>query len=185
MRSKWLLAVFLIGTSLGWAQSSASQTPATGGQSGSSAGTQTSGAPRSSMRGTEAGQDRKGMHAQHMQAMQNDLAKMRSLLDQMKSNVAGMNAKDRAAMQPNVQLWQMLIDHMGQMTQHMSAMQGQGGMGMMTGSTGSRHMGCCSGMQSGGSCGMQGQTGGHSGMNHGAAAPSPPTTNNPPTPPQR
>lgn len=60
----------------------------------------------------------------HMQGMKQQVAKMQSLLDQMKSNANGMTGANKQAMQVNVQLWQMMIDHMNQMVEHMSSMGG-------------------------------------------------------------
>jgi hypothetical protein len=128
-------------------------------------------APRPPQRGTEGSSEDRTRMQQHMQSMQKDLAKMRSLLDQMKTNTAAFTGKEKAAMEANVQLWQMMVDHMSQMAEHMQSMQGHGAMGMS----------------------------GHSGMHHGtggshdhgnmqgpaSAAPSAPTSNNPPTPPNR
>ncbi len=62
-----------------------------------------------------------GMH-DHMQDMKQSVAKMKSLLEQMKANAAGLSGKDKAAMDANVQLWQMMIDHMDQMANHMGMM---------------------------------------------------------------
>jgi hypothetical protein len=86
--------------------------------------------------GAVHGQHHGTAHAQHMQGMQDmsqSVAKMQTLLDQMKTNVAGMSGKQKAAMQANVDLWQMMIDHMKQMSEHMS------GMGMMGGHEGMMH----------------------------------------------
>ena len=71
--------------------------------------------------GAQAG-DMHAMHEHEMAQMKEQIAKMRALLDQMKTNVAGMKGKDKDAMQANAELWQMMIDHMDQMMQHMSSM---------------------------------------------------------------
>lgn len=167
--SKLLLAVVMSLAPLAWTQSTTPQTPPPGAQTGSSAGSQSSTAPRPPQRGMEGSSEDRMRMQQHMQAMQNDLAKMRSLLEQMKSSAAGLSGNEKTAMEANVQLWQMMIDHMSQMAEHMSSM--QGGMGMS------------------GHSGMKHKTGGA--HNHGnmqgpaSAAPSSPESNNPPTPPER
>lgn len=70
------------------------------------------------------------MHAQMMEQMKQNLQKMKSLLQEMKTNAAGLTGKEKAAMDANVQLWQMMIDHMDQMVNQMSSMHGgmKGGM---------------------------------------------------------
>jgi len=114
-----VLTAVLVTAVAGWSQSQPAQTPPQGAQQQSGAGMQK---PMGS--GMAKGQ-MKGMQAQHMQEMKESLAKMRTLLDQMKANAAGMSGKDKAAMEDNVQLWEMMLQHMEQMQQHMSAMQGR------------------------------------------------------------
>ena len=101
------------------------QTPPPGaqGQSGAGATTSTQAKP-----GTHAGMGMGAMHAQHMQEMQKNVAQMESLLNNMRANLASMDPKDQPAMRNNIELWQMMIDHMKQMAQHMESM---GGPGMM------------------------------------------------------
>lgn len=147
---KILLAVVMSAVSLTWAQSTA---------------------PRPPQRGTEGSSENRMDMQQHMQSMQKDLVKMRSLLDQMKANTASLTGKEKAAMEANVQLWQMMVDHMSQMVEHMQSMEGHGGMGM--GAHSDMHHGTAG---SHGHGNMQGPA---------TAAPSAPTSNNPPTPPQR
>lgn len=126
---------------------------------------------RPPQRGTEGSSEDRTTMQQHMQSMQKDLAKMRSLVDQMKTSSGSLTGNEKSAMEANVQLWQMMVDHMSEMAEHMQSMQGRGGMGMS------------------GHPGMQHGTGGshkHGNMQGPAsAAPSAPTSNNPPTPPNR
>ncbi len=69
------------------------------------------------------GQDGMGaMHGQHTQDMKQSIARMKALLDLMKANAAGLSGKEKAAMDANVQLWQMMIDHMEEMANHMGMM---------------------------------------------------------------
>ena len=80
------------------------------------------------------------MHMQHMQQMkqmQKELEQMRGLVKQLRATSAGMNAKDKAAVELNAQLWDAMLNHMdnnmkqmhemsgGMMHEHM--MQGEGG----------------------------------------------------------
>jgi hypothetical protein len=87
------------------------------------------------MQGAQGNANMRAMHEKHMQEMEQNLAKMKTLLEQMKSNAADLKGKDKAAMDANVQLWQMMIDHMEQMMKHMSSMgmmgPGMEGHGMM------------------------------------------------------
>jgi TolA-binding protein len=106
-----ILAACLLMTSVAWGQSAAPQTPPAQ-------------PPQRGMEGSSEDQHR--MHQHHMQAMGENIARMQALLDQMKSNVEGMTGKDKAAMQANVELWQMMIDHMKQMSQHMQGMREHG-----------------------------------------------------------
>jgi TolA-binding protein len=160
-----ILAASLLMASIAAAQN-APQTPPPGNQTGSGSGSADSTMKPGtvhSQRHESSGEHAGGMQAQHMQEMRQGVAKMQALLDQMKANVAGMTGKDKAAMQANVELWQMMIDHMKQMSEHMS------GMGMMDRHEGTmHHMG---------------------GMHHEAPAPPPgapaaPKSSNPTTPPE-
>ncbi len=74
--------------------------------------------------------DMHAMHEKHMQEMKQNIAKMKALLQDMKANAAGLSGKEKAAMDANVQLWQMMIDHMEQMMNNMSMMGSMHG-GMM------------------------------------------------------
>lgn len=103
--------------------------------SGSAQGTTKSGTMHHEMKGEQGGADMHAMHEQHMQEMKQSIAKMKTLLEQMKTNAAGLSGKDKAAMDANVQLWQMMIGHMEEMMSHMSSMgmmgPGMEGHGMM------------------------------------------------------
>lgn len=169
MQRHRLVIVGVLGAALtAWSQG-AQQAPPTGTQSSTGAGAEKStmgpGMHEGAAHGMKSGAQGQ-MHAQHMQEVQQSIAKMRGLLEQMKSNAAGLSGKDKAAMDANVQLWQMMIDHMDQMAQHMSSMEGHGSMQM--------HHGGMHGMQGQGS--TQGPT---------SSAPAPPDKDNPTPPPQR
>jgi hypothetical protein len=87
------------------------------------------------MGGPQGNDNMRAMHEKQIREMKQNIAKMKTLLEQMKTNAAGLTGKDKAAMDANVQLWQMMIDHMDQMVNHMSSMgmmgPGMGGPGMM------------------------------------------------------
>ncbi len=70
------------------------------------------------------------MHQQHMQEMQTLLTRMSGMLSQMRANVAVMNPKDQPAMNTDIQLWQLVIDHMQDEMQHMQSMHSGMGEGM-------------------------------------------------------
>lgn len=108
------------------AQSTAPQTPPAGAQGQSAAGREQGSTPagNAGMHHTMSQNDMAPMHAREMEAMRQQVAKMQTLLDQMKANVDGLSGANKTAMQANVQLWQMMIDHMKQMVQHMSSMGG-------------------------------------------------------------
>jgi hypothetical protein len=120
-----LLIVALAFPLLLCAQNTTPETPAT-------PQTQTqSGTMHRGMKNSQGGADMRAMHEQHMQEMKQNIAKMKTLLEQMKTNAAGLSGKDKAAMDANVQLWQMMIDHMDQMMNHMGMMgSGMNGRGM-------------------------------------------------------
>ncbi len=80
--------------------------------------------------GMQASGDMQAMHEQHMQQMKQSVAKMKALLQDMKANAAGLSGKEKATMDANIQLWQMMIDHMDQMMNNMSMMMNMHG-GMM------------------------------------------------------
>lgn len=122
-----ILAVVVVVASLVWAQSAPPQTPPAGAPGQSGAGTAGSAQKQP---GTHAGKGMAGMHEHYMQEMKANLDKMHALLDQMKASVAGMDPKDQSATQANIQMWQMMLDHLDAMTQHMESMQGMG-MGSM------------------------------------------------------
>ena len=114
MIRKLIVAVALMSVAL-FAQDSTQQNPSPGTTPGGmpqhhhkSAGMQSS--------------DMRAMHEKHMQEMKQNLDKMKALLQDMKTNAAGLNGKEKAAMDANVQLWQMMIDHMEQMMNNMSMM---------------------------------------------------------------
>lgn len=91
-----------------------------------------SGTMHHQMSGAQGDANMQAMHEQHMQEMKQGIAKMKTLLEQMKTNAAGLSGKDKAAMDANVQLWQMMIDHMDEMMNHMGMMgPGMEGHGMM------------------------------------------------------
>lgn len=119
-----LLLAAAIWTSSAWAQSSTPQTPPAGAQAQTGAGT-AKGAPRS---GPMAGMQGRGMDIQKMQA---DLNRMHALLNSMRGSVTSMDPRDQPAMLSNIELWQLMLDHMDQMVKHMQSM--QQGMGMMPG----------------------------------------------------
>ncbi len=72
--------------------------------------------------GMQSSGDMQAMHEKHMQQMKQSVAKMKALLQDMKTNAAGLSGKEKATMDANVQLWQMMIDHMEGMMGHMSMM---------------------------------------------------------------
>ncbi len=72
--------------------------------------------------GMQSSGDMHAMHEKHMQEMKQNIAKMKALLQEMKTNAAGLSGKEKAAMDANVQLWQMMIDHMEEMMNNMSMM---------------------------------------------------------------
>lgn len=113
-----------------WAQSTP---PADAqGQTGAGATKSTQKTPGTG-KGPAGAQGMGAMHAQHMQQMQADIAKMQSLLNSMRTNVSSMDPKDQPAMMNNIELWQMMVDHMNEMVKHMGSM---GGPGMMHGAPG-------------------------------------------------
>jgi hypothetical protein len=76
--------------------------------------------------------DMAAMHAEHMQHMKDQVAKMRSTLDQMKANLDKLQdpaAKQQA--QLDVDMWEAMVTDMEGMMSMMSAHTGMGmGMGM-------------------------------------------------------
>ena len=80
----------------------------------------------------------KAMPADHMQGMKDQVAKMRATLEIMKSNLLTLKGDPAARQQAqlNVELWEVMIQHMEGMVKMMSAHEGMGmggGMGMMGG----------------------------------------------------
>jgi TolA-binding protein len=124
MKVRNLIAMLVLGACCAWAQSTMPQTPAPGGQTQTGAGSAPSSMPP--RQGPGAMQQ---MHMQHMQQMQQTITQMQQLLDKMKSDVKQMDPKGQAAMQDNIQMWSMIVQHLQQMRQHMEQM-GPGGMGM-------------------------------------------------------
>jgi class III cytochrome C family protein len=122
-----LFPAMVVFASMVWAQTTPAQAPSADIHSHSAAGTAK---PAEKQPGMPADQGMAGMREQHMQEMKANLAKMHALLDQMKTSAAGMDPKDQQAMQVNIQMWQMMIDHLDAMAQHMQSMQGMGMGGM-------------------------------------------------------
>jgi Class III cytochrome C family len=120
-------SVFVVFTSMVWAQYTLAQAPSADVHSHSATDTAK---PAQEQPGMPADKSTAGMREQHMQEMKANLDKMHALLEKMKTSVAGMDPKDQPAMQANIQMWQMMIDHLDAMTQHMQSMQGMdmGGM---------------------------------------------------------
>jgi hypothetical protein len=79
------------------------------------------------------------MHQQHQKEMQANLDKMHALLNDMRTKAASLNQKDRAPMMDNVQMWQMMLDHLDSMMKHMQEM--QSGVGPMDKSHSKHHGG--------------------------------------------
>lgn len=114
MIRKLIVAVALMAVPL-FAQDTTQQNP--------SPGTAPGGMPQHHhMSGMQSGGDMHAMHEKHMQEMKQNIAKMKALLQDMKTNAAGLSGKEKATMDANVQLWQMMIDHMEQMMGHMDMM---------------------------------------------------------------
>ncbi len=121
-----IIGVVLASVSL-WAQTNTPPTSTQSGAQSTQSGTQSGG-----MMGSQRRAQMQAMQQQHMQQMKQSVAEMKSLLEQMKTNAAGLTGKDKAAWDANIQLWQKMIDHMDQMMSHMSNMGGMGmGSGMM------------------------------------------------------
>ena len=78
------------------------------------------------------------MCKEHIEAMKADARKMHSAFDKMKANVASIsNADEKARWQANIDMWQSMLDHHGQMLKHMEDAQAKGmGCGMMMGGMG-------------------------------------------------
>ncbi len=127
MRARHFIVIAaMIWAMMAWAQSTTPQTPPAESQAQSGAGAAQSTQTQPGMR---AGKGMAGMHEQHMQQMKANMTRMQALLAQMRSAYANMDAKDKPAMQANIEMWQMMVDHMNQMAQHMEQMHGEG-MGM-------------------------------------------------------
>jgi hypothetical protein len=106
--------LILLGTALAWAQNP----PA----SSSTAPAQT---PSSGQGHDMAGMQQ--MHQQEMQDIQATLQKMHALLNSMRAAYSGMETRDQPAMQANIEMWQLMVDHMDKMVQRMQSME-HGGM---------------------------------------------------------
>ncbi len=126
MKIGTLILGLIVGSASMWAQTNTPQTSTQGGTQSKPSGTM--GSMQSPMMHDQHGAQMGGMQQQQMKQ---SVAEMKALLEQMKTNAASMTGKDKAAWDANVQLWQKMIDHMDQMTSHMSEM---GGMGMGSGS---------------------------------------------------
>jgi TolA-binding protein len=75
--------------------------------------------------------DMSAMHQQHMQAMKAQLDQMRAKVEAMKANLS--NVKDPALkqqLQNDVDLWEMMVNHMDQMSKMMEGPPGMMGHGM-------------------------------------------------------
>lgn len=82
--------------------------------------------------------DMSAMHQQHMQAMKAQVDQMRAKVEAMKANLP--NVKDSALkqqLQNDVDLWEMMVNHMDQMSKMM-----EGGPGMMGHGMGQPCPGC-------------------------------------------
>jgi hypothetical protein len=124
---KHLAVMIALTAGLVWAQSTTSQTPPPSAQGESAAGSTKSTQTQPGARpGRPMGQSQ-DMHHQQMQDIQASLAKMHALLNSMRAGYATMNTKDQPAMQANIEMWQLMLDHMDRMMQHMQSM--EGGMG--------------------------------------------------------
>src|SRR5512137_16462 len=113
MKMKIFLLVLMFAlTPAAWSQEKASQPPAS-----------TSGPSSQSQMRSEHRQKMMEMHKQQMAAMKADVEKMKSTLAQMKTNVGTINdPSEKARWQANVDLWETMVGHMGQMQQHMESM---------------------------------------------------------------
>jgi hypothetical protein len=120
---KTLCVLFLFAaTCAASAQTSTPQTPPPSAQGQTGAGTAQGTAPRGRMGGMRG----MGMNQQHLQQMQADLNHMHALLNSMRANLSSMSPKDQPAMQSNVEMWQIMVNHMDSMMQHVQMMQGMG-----------------------------------------------------------
>lgn len=128
MKARLIVVMVLVCGTMLWAQSTTPKTPPANTQTETGAGTAKSTQKTPSQRAGKS--NWQAMHAQRLQEFKADLQKMQSLLDEMKSSVANMDAKDQPAMQANVQMWQMMVDHFSGMVQHMSEMPPGGKRGM-------------------------------------------------------
>ncbi len=127
MKARGVLLAMVVVLSLARAQNTPPQAPRADVHSHSAASTAK---PPQKQPGMPTDKGMAGMREQHMQEMKANLDKMHALLEQMKASVAGMDPKDQPAMQANIQMWQIMVDHLDTMTQHMQSMQGldMGGM---------------------------------------------------------
>jgi hypothetical protein len=72
------------------------------------------------------------MRKEHMEAAKAQLQKLHSDLDQMKGNVNKItDAGEKARWQANVDMWQIMVNHLDQMMQHMEGMPESGMPGGM------------------------------------------------------
>jgi hypothetical protein len=63
------------------------------------------------------------MHQQEMAAMKIDIEKLNSFLAQMKTNVAAIkDSAEKARWQTNVDMWEVVVNHMDRMQTHMESM---------------------------------------------------------------
>jgi TolA-binding protein len=123
MTFKSLFAVLLLASCFTFAQT----TPPPSGQSQTAP---PAGSGPNAQRRAERRQRMQQMRQQHMQMMKDQIDKMTAKLNDMKSaaaNITDENGKKMA--QDNIDMWQMLLDHMNQMMQHMEQGPGMGGPG--------------------------------------------------------
>jgi hypothetical protein len=112
-----LLVALTICTAPGWAQSSPAQTPHAGARNQTGMGAAKSTAP-----GGMHGMCGMGMSQQDMQHMQANLNHMHALLNSMRANMSSMDARNQPAMLSNIEMWQLMLDHMDGMVKQMQGM---------------------------------------------------------------
>ncbi|MFB3814618.1 MAG: hypothetical protein ACE14L_10945 [Terriglobales bacterium] len=125
VRKLMLTVILLAATAL--TQSTTPQTPPPGSQGQTGADPSTSTQHEHGQPAT--GTSRSAMRMQHMQQARADLERMKALLSQMRATYGSMDPKNQPAMQANIELWQLMINHMDQMISHMEQMGGMGTMG--------------------------------------------------------
>ena len=131
MKFRYTIPALLLAASLAFAQSTTPQTPPAGSDAQTGAGAAQG--PMQPQRRGPRGMGMQQMHGQHLQEMKDQLTKMHQLLEQMKAGVAKMQPSEQPAMQANVDMWQIVVDHFDQMVQHMSERGPGMGRGMRRG----------------------------------------------------